>query len=234
MKLFFTVFLAAITFAGVANAQDTLKVVLTETDSLHHKKIFVVSGSGWGFTMGRTGEVLKPRYSGNMGLDISLKDHKYFLYPSLDFLTFGYDQQEHDNDYPYDLQNGRSNFYTLNLAIGIRKQLSKLNAYAFAGPGASVVSQPRSIVLEEDKQVRITNKLSMTPTFKIGAGADYKLGRSFLFLELGWSHNFIKIQDRSVNVLAVFGGVKTDVTRIADTVAKVVGVEGGVTGDAKP
>lgn len=201
-------------------------IAQTRTDTIHHKKVYVVNGMGWGFTAGKTKEVLTAKYSGNLGLDISLKDRKYFLYPSLDFLVFDYNQQEHDPGYPYDLQEGRSNFYMLNLAAGMRRQFSRLNTYAYAGPGAGVVVEPRSVVLQDESKVRIDNIFHLTPSMRAGIGADYKLGNFFLFLELGWLHNFRKIQDRPVHVISMFGGLKTDVTRIADNVVKVIGTDG--------
>src|SRR3546814_5309487 len=85
----------------------------SETDSIHHRKIFVTSGMGWGFALGKTNDVLQAKFSNSLGLDISLANKHYFLYPSIDFLTFRYNQQVPDPDYRYDLDRGRSNFYIL-------------------------------------------------------------------------------------------------------------------------
>lgn len=194
-------------------------------DTLHANKVYVVSGMGWGFSLGETNEVLDAKFSSSLGLDFSLPNRHYFLYPSLDFLTFGYNQQVHDPNYEYDLEKGRSNFYMLNFAGGIRKQLNQLNVYAFAGPGIGLVVEPRAEVFAGQNRVKINNTRHVTPSLRGGVGADYKLGGFFLFIETGWLHNFTQIQNRSVNVVSLYGGIKTDVTRLKDNVAKVIGIE---------
>src|SRR5690606_9571399 len=142
-----------------------------------------------------------------------------------DFLSFRHNQQLHDPDYQYDLEKGRSNFYMLNLAGGIRKQIEKLNLYAYAGPGASVVVEPRARVSEEQQRVIIENTTHLTPTVRAGVGADYKIGGFFLMIEAGWLHNFRTIQERQVNLLSVYGGLKTDVTTLKNNVARVMGIQ---------
>ncbi|MGV3762458.1 hypothetical protein [Parapedobacter sp.] len=211
-------FLLFMLLAGEAVAQP-------DPDSLHYRKVFVTSGMGWGFALGETNEVLQAKFSNSLGLDISLANKRYFAYPSIDFLTFRYNQQVSDPDYPYDLDRGRSNFYILNLAGGIRKQLDKLNAYAFAGPGIGIVVEPRAMVSPGGNQVTIETSTHLTPTLRGGVGADYKIGGFFLFIEMGWLHNFRRIQQRPVNVLSLYGGLKTDVTKLKDNVAKVMGIE---------
>jgi len=202
---------------GTAMAQSDM-------DTLHQRKIYVTSGMGWGFALGETNEVLQAKFSNSLGLDISLANPRYFIYPSIDFLTFRYNQQVHDPDYTYDLEKGRSNFYVLNLAAGIRKQVDKLNVYAFAGPGAAVVVEPRAVVSPSSSNVTIENTVHMTPTLRGGVGADYKIGGFFLFIETGWLHNFRKIQERQVNAISLYGGLKTDVTKLKDNVVRVIGI----------
>lgn len=187
-----------------------------------HDKIHVVSGMGWGFSAGSIGEVLRPKFSSNLGLDISLKKEPYFLYPSIDFLTFGYNQQEPDPGYPFSLEKSRGNFYVLNLAGGIKKSIGKVNTYGYAGPGIALVSEPRSNVMLSEQRVRIENKRHLSPALRGGVGADYKLGGFYLFVEAGWLHSFRKIQERPVHIISMYGGLKTDVTRIADNVIKVI------------
>lgn len=196
----------------------------SESDSLHHRKVYVTSGMGWGFALGETNEVLQAKFSNSLGLDISLANRHYFIYPSVDFLTFRYNQQIHDPDYQYDLDRGRSNFYILNLAGGIRKQVDKLNVYAFAGPGVGVVVEPRAAVSSAANKVTIETSAYLTPTVRGGGGADYQIGGFFLFIEMGWLHNFRQMQQRPVNVLSLYGGLKTDVTKLKDNVARVIGL----------
>lgn len=113
----------------------------------------------------------------------------------------------------------------LNLAAGIRKQLNKVNTYAFAGPGVGIVSEPRAEVLPGQTTVKINTVAYMTPTVRGGVGADYKIGGFFLFLEVGWLHTFRPVQERSVNVISLFGGLKTDVTALKNNVARVIGMD---------
>lgn len=197
----------------------------TGTDTLHHRKVYVISGMGWGFSVGETADVLSAKFSNNLGLDISLPNRHYFLYPSVDFLTFEYNQREHDPAYTHTLERGRSNFYILNLAAGIRKQFGNANTYAFVGPGIGIVSEPRAEVQSGQTSVKINNVAYMTPTLRSGVGVDYKVGGFFLFLETGWLHTFRPMQDRQVNVISLFGGLKTDVTALKDNVARVIGVK---------
>lgn len=194
-------------------------------DTLHHRKIYVTSGMGWGIALGETNDVLQAKFSNSLGLDISLANRHYFVYPSVDFLSFRYNQQVPDPAYGHDLDGGRSNFYVLNLAGGIRKQIAKLNVYAYAGPGAGVVVEPRAMVSSSPDRVTIKNIAHVTPTLRSGAGADYQLGGFFLFVELGWLHHFRNIQRRQVNILSVYGGLKTDVTKLKDNVARIMGIE---------
>lgn len=191
-------------------------------------KVFVVSGMGWGLTGGQTGEVLKPKFSSNLALDIALRNPRYFVYPSLDFLVFGYNQQVADPDYAHSLQQGRSNLYNLNLSAGIRQQLSPVSAYAFAGPGIGVVGEPRATVSATESVVTIKNTYHMTPSLRAGVGADIKLGKFYLFLEGAWLHNFRNMQERPVHVFSIYGGLKTDVTRLADNVTKAIGIDTGI------
>ena len=42
----------------------------TGADTIHHQKIYVVSGLGWGVALGETSEVLQAKFSNSLGLDI--------------------------------------------------------------------------------------------------------------------------------------------------------------------
>ena len=216
IKLFLPTSFFLLLLAGTAVGQS-------EADSIHHQKIYVVSGLGWGFALGETSDVLQAKFSNSLGLDISLANSRYFVYPSVDFLSYRYNQQEKDPDYRYDLQKGRSNFYMLNLAGGVRKQIKKLNLYAYAGPGAGVVVVPRARVSEEKARVVVENTSHITPTLRGGVGADYKIGGFFLFMEAGWLHHFREIQNRQVNLISLYGGLKTDVTKLKDDVIRMMG-----------
>src|SRR5690606_12784122 len=82
----------------------------TETDSLHYRKIYYMGGTGLSFPLGKSKNVLGTKlFSGSAGLDIALKDRRYFLSPTLYMLTFRYDQQQEDPKYNYMIENGRTN-----------------------------------------------------------------------------------------------------------------------------
>lgn len=192
------------------------------SDTIHRRKVYVVSGFGFGFPLAKTAEVLTERFSSNIGLDISLLNRRYFLYPSIDFVSLRYAQMEQDSDYEYTNQGARNNAYNFHGSIGIRRQLNRLNLYAFSGPGIGYFEEPRAEVDEAERHVRIVNEIKISPSFKVGVGGDYMLGSFFLFAESGWTHNFRKIQHRPFNQLTLFVGLKTDVTRLANKVVDVV------------
>jgi len=225
--------LAILLMTTNASAREIIRsgMTLTDGDSVRHvrdttdaRRIYVISGLGWGFTPGQTGDVLRPKFSNSLGLDISLADPKFFAYPLIDFLTFGYNQRVHDSDYTYDLENGRGNLYVLNLSVGYRRTVGQGHVYAFAGPGAAVIVEPRADVHEADKAVRIRNSTHITPTARGGLGVDYKIGGFYLFLESGWLHTFRQVQEHPVHAITLYGGLKTDVTRLKDNVARLIGI----------
>lgn len=185
-------------------------------------KYFVVNAMGWGFPGGKTSEVLSPKYSTALGLQVIMDDRRFFAYPSLDFLTFKYDQAVHDPKYAYDLKGGRGNFYNLNVSAGYRKEFMPMSTYVFFGPGAAVVAQPRAEVNAVNQTVQIRSHVTMTPTLRTGVGADYRLGRVSLFVETSWLYQFRKIQQRPVHVITLYGGLKTDVTKLAGDVVRVI------------
>jgi hypothetical protein len=200
----------------------TTQVSAQSNNENSQPKYFVVNAMGWGFPGGKTSEVLSPKYSTALGLQIIMKDRRFFAYPSLDFLSFKYDQAEHDPKYTYDLKGGRANFYNLNLAAGYRKEFLPMSAYAFFGPGAAVVAQPRAEVQPDASLVHIKSHLTMTPTIRTGLGADYRLGRVSLFVETSWLYQFRQIQNRPVHVITLYGGLKTDITKLAGDVVRVI------------
>lgn len=194
-------------------AQEKLK-------ALNIQEIHVVNGMGWGFPTGKTNEVLSPKYSTSLGLDIALKDKRYFLYPSLDFLAFKYDQQIPDPATEYLIEHGNSYFYMLNLQAGRYHRVDKWGLYGFGGPSVGLMTEPRAH-LHNYPNITLKNSYFMTPGFRLGAGSEYQLGNVYLFLEFSYLHNFRRIQERPTGVLTLYGGLKTNITRVAD---KVIGI----------
>lgn len=204
-----------------ASAVDTLQ--LTTTDTLSRRKIHIISGVGWGFPMGSdTKQVFTPKFSNILGITISTDKKYLFWYPSISFLSFKYNQFIEDADYEYKIIKSRSNYYNINFAAGLKKQFSKFSLYGYLGPGIGFMAEPRAEVVPEENIVRIKNKLRVSPTWRTGIGVDYQANGFFLFFEMGWSHNFVKIQGRTLNMMVLFVGLKTDVSRIAEKVIKII------------
>ncbi|MNL26512.1 hypothetical protein D3C87_1480410 [compost metagenome] len=145
-------------------------------------------------------------------------------------MSFDYKQKIHDDQYPFKIEDANANFYTFSLAGGIRKQLKKLNAYAYAGPGVGFLTEPRVKVDAINNIAKIENERKFSFSGKLGVGADYRFNGFFLGLEIGYLHSFNKIQETPINIMTVMVGLKSDITGLGDKVIKVIGVEGSISG----
>jgi len=183
-----------------------------------------------GFPIGKTKDILSPKFSGSIGLDISLKNSMFFVSPTLYTLSFKYKQRLPDPDFAYRIEDANTNFYTFAFSGGVRKQMRRLNVYGFLGPGIGLTSEPRANVIADQKLVKMENINRFNLSSKLGAGADYKFNGFFLGLELGYLHNFRKIQDTPVNIFTVMIGLKSDITQIGDRVIDVIGIDGSISG----
>lgn len=196
----------------------------TEADTLHRHKVYYMGGTGLAFPIGKSKNVLGTKlFSGSAGLDIALKDSRYFLSPVLHMLTFGYNQQINDSRYNYMIENGRANFYMLSFATGKRRQFKHLNTYVYVGPLAGLVVEPRGNLVDE--KLRMSNKYSLTAGGQVGVGADYKFPGFFLGAELGYIHNFRRIEGNLMHFLAIMVGLKSDITGLSKKVTDVIGIE---------
>src|SRR5690606_18145209 len=84
-------------------------------DTIHYKKVYYFAGTGLGIPLGSTKGVLSPKlFAGSMGVDFTLKNPKYYVYPALYLLSFDYDQQYADERYNTIIENGHANFYMLS------------------------------------------------------------------------------------------------------------------------
>ena len=192
-------------------------------DTIHYRKVYYFGGTGLSIPLGKTKNALTTKFfTGSMGLDISLKNPKYYLLPTLYMMSFGYDQIQKDPAYNRQLTNGRATMYTLSLAGGIRRQMNRLNTYAYAGPGAALNSEPRANDNAQTQVVDIEYKYSISPAFKLGIGSDYKFKGFFLGFEIGYMRNFKKIQGNPVHVMTMMVGLKSDITKISDKVVDVI------------
>lgn len=194
-------------------------------DTIHYKKVYYFAGTGIAIPLGKTKEVLSPKlFAGSMGLDIALKNPKYYLYPALYMLTFRYDQEINDSNYNQMLKNGLSSFYMLSLAAGSRRQFERLNTYIYLGPTIGLVTEPRSSL--EQGVVDISYLRSLALGTKLGIGADYKFKGFFVGGELGYLYNVNKIQERPFHALTFLLGLKSDITRLSEKVVNIIAPQG--------
>ncbi|GAA4185960.1 MULTISPECIES: hypothetical protein [Sphingobacterium] len=199
-------------------------------DTIHYRKVYYWGTTGMGFPIGKTKDILSPKFSGSIGLDISLKNSMFFVSPTLYTLSFKYKQRLPDPNFAYRIEDANTNFYTFAFSGGVRKQMRRLNVYGFLGPGIGLTSEPRANVMADQKLVKMENINRFNLSSKLGAGADYKFNGFFLGLELGYLHNFRKIQDTPVNIFTVMIGLKSDITQIGDRVIDVIGIDGSISG----
>ncbi|WP_159636290.1 hypothetical protein [Sphingobacterium composti Ten et al. 2007 non Yoo et al. 2007] len=190
-------------------------------DTIHYRKVYYFAGTGLALPIGKTKEVLSPKlFSGSMGLDISLKNPKYYLYPALYTFNFAYNQKLEDNKYNHIIENGNSSIYMLSLAGGTRKQMRRLNTYVYAGPSFGLVNEPRAQQIEST--IKIDYKRSFAVGAKMGFGADYKFKSFFLGGEVGYMGHFTRIQNRPFHTLTILFGLKSDITRLSDKVVEII------------
>lgn len=193
----------------------------TGADTLHYNKIYYFAGTGLAIPMGKTKEVLSSQlFAGSMGLDISLNNKNYYLYPALYMFSFKYDQQLDDPDYAYKIENGQSSIYMLSLSVGGRKQFDRLNTYVYMGPTIGFSNQPRAKVKSE--QVKIEQERAIAYGTKIGVGADYKFKGFYLCGEVGYMYHITKIEDRPFHALSVLFGLKSDITKLSTKVVNII------------
>ncbi len=231
-KLLLITFLFVLSNATYSVAQDQQRQhwlrrkgagVENVTDTIHNSKVYIVSGSlGFGFPVGRTSEVLTTRLASSWGIDVSLSNRHYFLYPTIDFWRFGYDQQYLEENSAYLVKDARAQFVNVNLPVGVRRQFRYLNTYVLAGPTAGLFSEPRAEL--EPNSTIIRNRFDNRFLFgtRVSFGADYKFRGFFLYLDAGWMHSFAKVQDRPLNIISVYVGVKTDITGVASRVMTIL------------
>lgn len=196
-------------------------VAQTGADTIHNKKVYYFAGTGLGIPLGKTKEVLSPKlFAGSMGVDFTLKNPKYYVYPALYLLSFDYDQQYEDSRYNKIIENGHASFYMLSLSGGTRRQYDRLNTYVYAGPTVGLVSEPRA--REVNNLVKIESLKSLAFGAKVGVGADYKFKSFFVCSEIGYMYNFNKIEGRPFQAMTLMVGLKTDITKIKDTVVGIL------------
>lgn len=214
MKIILALIITGLLGIASLRAQDQLK-------ALKIREIHLANSIGWGIPVGQTSKILTAKYSTNLGLDIGLQDKRYLLFPSIDFLSFKFNQAIPDPAYTYQIKNGNSNFYLLNLAAGRRIQWNKFAIHAYLGPGAGIVSEPRAMV-DDEQIVHLKNEYFFTGSARLGSGIHYQLGNVRLFADVSYLYNFRNTQGATTQVLTLYGGIRTNVTQVADRVIEII------------
>lgn len=184
-------------------------------------KVFAATGLGFGFPLGGVKKTLSPRVSNIVGFNIPLKDKRYFIYPLIDFMTYGYNQTKVDQEYDLKLNNGSANFYGLSVMPGLNQFLGSLRLYAFGGPFAQLIFEPRIATNPESNVATIEDKVYFTGGLRASVGAHYQLGDFYLFFESGMLRNFTEIENEPVYILTAHGGLKTDITKLTDKLGDI-------------
>lgn len=214
MVKYITILLSLLFASQISHAQSG-------ADTIHYRKIYYFAGTGLALPIGKTKEVLSPKlFAGSMGLDIALKNSKYYLYPALYMFNFSYDQQLDDPKFNHYIENGNASIYMLSLAGGTRKQLNRLNTYVYGGPSIGLVNEPRAKELESI--VKINYDRSFAVGAKVGMGADYKFKSFFLGGEIGYMRHFTKLQGRPFHAITILFGLKSDITRLGEKVVEII------------
>ena len=217
MNMMIRVCLVVLSFLLISN----ISFAQQGADTLHYKKIYYFAGTGLAIPLGKTKDVLSPKlFAGSMGLDISLKNPKYYLYPALYLLSFNYNQIEKDPKYDQMIKNGQSSMYMLSLSAGTRRQYERLNTYVYLGPTIGLVTEPRARTVAEE--TKIENLRSIALGTKIGIGADYKFKGFFLGSELGYMYSMNNIEGNSFHALTFLVGLKSDITRLSEKVVDIL------------
>lgn len=209
-------------YALVSFGQGSGAAFQNHADTLHYRKVYYFGGTGLAFPLGKTGRTMSTRpFTSSMGLDISLKNPKYFLLPTLFTLAFTSDQLIEDSDYNRMIENARSSIFALMLAGGIRRQYDKLNTYIFAGPAFCLDVEPRVQDLGNGV-ARMENLYAFSPAVKLGVGSDYKFRGFFFCAEMNYMYHSRNIQNTPINTLTVTLGVKSDITNFRNRVVDVL------------
>ena len=177
-------------------------------------KLYTMNGAGFSFPVGQTSDFLKAKFSTAIGLNLGLGGQGLFLYPKVSLHSFGFNQIKPDAGFNYNLENGRSTTYLLNMAIGYRKIVQKWGFYGFAGAGGGFILTPQAAVNTSIDQVTLSNKTNTLGIAEGGAGIEYNIGSSNLFIEASYMYGFSKIQNRVFSAVPIMVGIKPNLSKL--------------------
>jgi hypothetical protein len=190
------------------------KTMQAQNTTTRPDKLYTMSGIGFSFPVGETGDYLKPKFSTSLGLNLGLGNKGLFLYPKVSLHAYGYNEIKPDAGYTYALQKSRATTYLLNLALGYRKISGKFAWYGFAGGGGGIILSPRVTVNPTNLQATLANKSNGMGMIEAGAGTEYNIGGASLFIEASYMHGFNKMQGRSFNAVPIAIGIKPNLSKL--------------------
>lgn len=177
-------------------------------------KLYTMNGAGFSFPVGQTCDFLTAKFSTAIGLNLGLGERGLFLYPKVSLHSFGFNQIRPDAGFNYNLENGRSTTYLLNMALGYRKIVQKWGFYGFAGAGGGFILTPQAAVNTFIDQVTLSNKTNTLGIAEGGAGIEYNIGSSNLFIEASYMYGFSKIQNRVFSAVPIMVGIKPNLSKL--------------------
>ncbi len=183
-------------------------------------KLYTMSGLGFSFPIGETGDYLKPKFSTSLGLNLGLGNGGLFLYPKVSLHAYGFQELTPDAGYTHTLQKGRVTTYLLNVALGYRKITGKFAFYGFAGGGGGIILTPRITINQAALTAELDNKSNSMGIVEGGLGTEYNIGGAALFVEASYMHGFSEIQNRSFNVAPITVGIKPNLSKLLNKKGK--------------
>lgn len=218
-KLYYTIFSFLFLFViNEARAQNVDTLLEKSHDMLEKGRIFSIKGIGMAFPIGDVSDVLRPRFSSEIGLQIRLKNPTYFIQPALDYLNYKYDQKYSDPDYDYRTKNASAKLYIGTISLGRMTQIKKFTIFGSAGVGGGIINEPRASVNTSQSEINFKNKSSLTGTLRLNAGLDYGKRTFKFFAEMSYLVQTTKIQQSNLHTLAINIGTKTNLYRLAKSI----------------
>lgn len=183
-----------------ASAQSDDKPV---PDSVRTDLLYSMSGFGFAFPIGATGDYFSPRFSTDLGLNIGLGKKGLFLYPKVSLQAYRYDEIYPEQGFSTRLEAGRATTYLANIMLGYRYTSGHLGVYGFAGGGGGLILTSQIRVSPDAGVATMNNRNNWMPTVEAGGGLEYSLGDAVLFIEGSYLRGFTDIQGRTFNAVPV-------------------------------
>jgi hypothetical protein len=185
-----------------------------ESGTIRRDKLYTMSGIGFSFPVGETGDYFKPKFSTTIGVNFGIGDGGLFLYPKASLHAYRFDEQVTDAGYQTALKSGRSTTYLLNLALGYRKMTGNFAFYGFAGGGGGIILTPRVTTDLANNTATLDNKNNNMFMAEGGLGIEYNIGGASLFMEGAYIHGFNKIQNRNFSAVPLSIGLKPNLSKL--------------------